>query len=90
MRLGSAHTEPYGIQIVVDGHAASARRLAMLQRRAVDGEWERVDETVCDSPTGGMLAMVSPFQRAEKRMCERHGLPNVPVVVRPTFMGEDA
>lgn len=62
----------------------------LLQRRAADGEWERADEMVCDSPTGGMLAMVSPFQRAEKRMCERHGLPAVPVVVRPTFMGEDA
>lgn len=62
----------------------------LLQRRAADGEWERVDETVCDSPTGGMLAMTSPFQRAEKRMCERHGLSDIPVVVRPTFMSEDA
>lgn len=60
----------------------------LLQRRAADGEWETVDESVRDSPTGAMLAMVEPFLSGERQMRVRHGLSDVPVVYRPTFMGK--
>ena len=60
----------------------------LLQRRAADGEWETVDESVRDSPTGAMLAMVEPFLSGERQMRVRHGLSDVPVVYRPTFMSK--
>lgn len=50
------------------------------------GEWETVDESVRDSPTGAMLAMIEPFLSGERRMRVRHGLSDVPVVYCPTFM----
>lgn len=52
----------------------------LLQRRAADGEWEIVDESVRDSPTGAMLAMIEPFLSSERQMRVRHGLSDVPVV----------
>lgn len=50
------------------------------------GKRETVDESVRDSPTGAMLAMIEPFLSGERRMRVRHGLSDVPVVYRPTFM----
>lgn len=61
---------------------------ASLAAAAADGEWETVDESVRDSPTGAMLAMIEPFLSSERQMRVRHGLSDVPVVYRPTFMSK--